>query len=568
MPYTVVFIGAVALGPKAACRFTRLAPDARAIMIDQGSLISYGGCGIPYFVSGDVSDREQLQSTSFHMLRDGGFFRDAKGIEVMTGTRALAIDRTARRVLVEHLAGGTREEIAYDRLVIATGSTPNRPDIPGARLDGVFTVSNLDEAVAIKERLVAGTVSKAVVIGAGAVGLEMAEAFADLWGIDTSVVEIADQVLPGAVSPTIAHMMSHHLREHDVSIYLDEKVRRLEGDSRVRAVVTDSRTLTADLVIIAAGVTPNTTLAAEAGLVCSPRGALVVNPEMQTSDPLIYAGGDCVEIPNLVTGRPGYFPLGSMANRQGRVIGTNLAGGSARFEGAVGSFIIKLFDISVATAGLTRETAVKEGFDAVSAFVGQFDRAHFYPEKELLYMELVVERGTGRVLGIQGLGGTDQAVLARVGAVAPLLAHRPVVSDISNLEFPYAPPFSSAMDVLNALGNTAENILEGRARVIDGDEFVRWWEGKDRDDTFFLDCRGRANAAPLVSKYPEHWKSIPQDELRTRLGEVPRDRRVVLVCNTGVRAYEAQRTLMEADICDTYNLQGGIAALKKQGVDL
>ena len=202
----------------------------------------------------------------------------------------------------------------------------------------------------------------------------------------------------------------------------------------------------------------------------------------------------------MITGKPGYYPLGSMANRQGRVIGTNLAGGQAEFEGAVGSFVLKLFDISVASAGLSLETAKKEGFDALSAFVVQFDRAHFYPEKDLMYLELVVEKSSGRVLGIQGLGNTGDAMVARINAVAGILKYHPVVADISNLELPYSPPFSSAMDILNALGNTAENILAGKNRALEADQFVDWWQNRDGDETFFLDCRDGVMQGPS-------WKS-------------------------------------------------------------
>jgi len=319
---------------------------------------------------------------------------------------------------------------------------------------------------------------------------------------------------------------------------------------------------------MAAGVRPNAALAAEAGLEISPKGGIVVNEHMQTSDPLVYAGGDCVEIPNLVTGRPAYYPLGSMANRQGRVIGTNLAGGDARFEGAVGSFIIKLFDISVASAGLNYEGALEQGFDAASGFIAQLDRAHFYPEKDLLYLEMVAEKDTGRVLGIQGLGNSGEGLMARISAVATTLRYQPSLSDISNLEIPYSPPFSTAMDIVNALGNTMENILAGKDRVIDADRFAEWWENRDNGETFFLDCPGWGNAEPYVRKYPEHWKSIPQDELRDRINEVPGDKRLVLICNTGVRSYEAQVFLDQVGLRDSHNLQGGVAALKKWGLDL
>ncbi len=564
----VVIIGAVALGPKAACRFKRLEPESKVTMIDQSDLISYGGCGIPYFVSGDVSDPGQLQSTSFHMIRDEKFFRDAKDIDVLTNVRAVSIDRSKKTVLAQNVLDGKEQTIPYDKLVLATGSRPKRLPIPGARLEGVFTVSDLNEAVAIKKDVAEGKVEKAVIIGAGAIGLEMAEALADLWGIDTSVVEVADQILPGIVSFNMARMGQHHLTENGISIYLGEQVVRLEGASRVEKVVTDKRTLDADLVIMAVGVTPNSDLARDAGLDISPNGAIAVNERMETSDPDIYAGGDCVAVTDLVTGESAYFPSGSLANRQGRVIGTNLACGNAKFEGAVGTFIIKLFEISLANAGISLKRAHSEGFDALSVFVVQFDRAHFYPEKDLVYLELVVEKGTGRVLGIQGLGSMSHSMFARVNAVAAILKYEPTTADISNLELLYAPPFSSAMDILNALGNTAENTLQGKNRIIDADQFVDWWLERDSGDTIFLDCRGWGNAEYFVNKYPDHWKSIPQDELRVRMEEVPKEKRMVLICNTGVRSYEAQVTLDEMGIRDTYNLQGGVAALKKWGLDL
>ncbi|MCJ7775397.1 MAG: FAD-dependent oxidoreductase [Desulfobulbaceae bacterium] len=568
MPQNIVIIGAVALGPKAACRFKRLEPDSHVTMLDQTNLIAYGGCGIPYLISGDVSDPDQLQSTSFHMLRDEDFFKHAKDIDVMTNTRAVSIDRKKKSVLVQNVLNGNKKTLPYDKLVLATGSKPRRLSIPGDDLHGIFTVSDLNEATAIKQEIAGGKVEKAVIIGAGAIGLEMAEALADMWGIETAVVEILDQVLPGVISPNLARMVQHHMEENEISFCLKEKVERFEGENRVKAVITDKKTLNADLVIMAVGVAPNSVLAREAGLKVSSAGAIVVNEELQTSDPNIYAGGDCIELTNLITGKPGYWPLGSLANRQGRVIGTNLAGGQAKFEGAVGSFVIKLFETSVASAGLNIETAAKEGFDAVSAFVVQFDRAHFYPEKDLLYMELVVENGTGRVLGIQGLGPKSQGVVARVSAVASILKYQPTTADISNLELPYSPPFSSAMDITNALGNTAENILAGKNRVIDANQFADWWEKRGDGDTFFLDCRGWGNAEPFVKKYPDHWKSIPQDELWKRLKEVPRDKKLVLICNTGVRSYEAQVTLDQVGIQDTYNIQGGVAAFKKWGLDL
>lgn len=568
MPKNVLFIGAVALGPKAACRFKRMEPDSNVIMVDQSDLISYGGCGIPYFISGDVSDAAQLQETSFHMIRDVKFFRDAKDIDVRINTRVLSIDRERKTVKTRHVISGKEETLSYDKLVLATGSKPRQIPISGMDLEGVYTVTDLHQAIAIKQEISKGKVGKAVIIGAGFIGLEMAEALVDLWGIETDIVEITNQALPGIISYNLAKMVQYHLEENGVSVYFNEKVVRIEGKKRVEKVVTDNRTLEADMVIIAAGIIPNSDLARSMGLNISSKGGILVNKRMQTSDPDIYAGGDCVEVLNLITGKPGYYPLGGLANRQGRVIGTNLAGGEAEFEGSVGSFVVKLFEISVASAGLSLETARNENFDPISAFVVQFDRAHFFPEKDLMYLELVVDKSTGQVLGIQGLGNKGDGMVGRINAVAAILKSKPAVSEISNLELPYSPPFSSAMDILNALGNTAENILAGKNRVIDAGQFVDWWKNREDGSTICLDCRGWGNAEPFVNKYPDHWKSVPQDELRARFEDVPKDKKLVLICNTGVRSYEAQLILDKIGLKNTYNLQGGVAALKKWGLDL
>ena len=568
MPQNIVVIGAVALGPKAACRFKRLEPESKVVMVDKDDIISYGGCGIPYFISGDVSDPSQLQETSFHMLRDKAFFKGAKDIEVLTKTEALKIDRREKYVLIKDLITQQESTLPYDKLVLATGSRPKRLDIPGTDLDGVFAVSNMNSAIAIKNRISSGEVEKALIIGGGFIGLEMAEALTDMWGIETTVVEITDQVLPGLISHNLAQIVKHHLEEKEVSVLLEEKVERLEGGGRVERAITAKGTVDTDLVIVAVGAEPNSDLARAAGLDISPRGGIVVNSKMQSSDPDIYAGGDCVEVTNLLSGKPAYYPLGSMANRQGRIIGTNLAGGNAEFPGAVGSFVVKVFELSVAAAGLSIEVARREGFDAISALVVQFDRAHFYPEKDLMTLELVVEKTSGRVLGIQGVGPMGDGTVGRINAVASILKYKPTAEDIGNLEVAYSPPFSAAMDILNALGNTAENIMAGKNRVVDVDQFSKIWKQKESGDVVFLDCRGWGNAEPFVNKYPHHWKSLPQDELRARIAEVPRNKKLVLICNTGVRSYEAQVTLDEMGITDSCNLQGGVACLKKYGMDL
>ena len=562
----ILVVGAVAAGPKAACRARRLLPDADITLIDQDDLISYGGCGIPYYVSGDVQDEKELRSTSFHMVRDEHFFEAAKGVRVRTSTRALAIDRKEKKVLVEDVRSGDKSEIPYDKLVLATGSRPNVLPIPGVDLNGVFTISSLHKAIALKEMISTGKVESAVVIGGGAIGIEMAEALADLWGIDTTIIEFMPQLLPNLVPPYMAEMLKRHLEENGVKVFTGEGAQEIAGDGSgtVTKVVTPKRELLCQLVIMAAGVRPRGELAEEAGLQVSPFGAICVNQRMQTSDPDIYAAGDCVETLNLITGKRVFAPLGSLANRQGRVVADNLAGIPTRFDGVVGSFIMKAFDVAIGATGLSLEAARREGFDAVEAVAAQADRAHFIPTQAMMFMNLVVERSGGRVLGLQGYGQMGDGVMARINAVAGLLGRGTVVGDISRLELAYAPPFSNAVDILNTAGNIADNLLAHRLRTVTIQEFSRWMEGDvDRPQWVALDLRHTKEAAPWVDRHGEKWLSIPYDEIRTRIEEVPRDKTLILICNAGTRSYEVQRVLESHGFDNLMVLPGGLNVIRR-----
>lgn len=568
MSQQVVIIGAVALGPKAACRFKRLCPDSKVVMLDRDMRISYGGCGIPYYVSGEVSEVSALQSTAFHMVRTPEFFHEVKDVEARPQTEALAIDRAAKTVTTRHLPTGREETIPYDKLVIATGSSPRKLPIPGVDLPGVHAVNNLEAAEAIKKSVAGGSVGSVAIIGSGFIGLEMAVAFADMWGLDTTVIELFDQILPGVTSPTLAGMAQKHMEEKGVVFRLGEKVQAIEGEGKAQRVVTDKGTIEADLVIVSVGVTPNDELAKAAGLDVSPRGGIVVDEHMRTSDPDIYAGGDCVVIKNLVTGQPMFLPLGSMANRQGRVIGDNLAGGDSTFEGAVGSWCVKLFELGAAGTGLTLAAAKRAGLDAISAHVTAVDRAHFYPEHGLMSLELIAERGTKRVLGLQGLAVNGDALVGKVNTVAAMLPAGPKVLDVSNVEVAYSPPFAAAMDILNTVANVADNLLSGQNKGIDVTEFGRIWDAADLGDAYILDCRETLQGEPLVEKYPGRWHNIPQGQLRDRLAEVPRDKKVLLVCNTGARSYEALVTLAHMGFQQVFSVEGGMAAVKAAGIDV
>jgi len=560
----IVVIGAVALGPKAACRARRLDPEAKVTMIDKSGVISYGGCGIPYFVSGDVADVSQLTTTSFHMVRDAQFFKDTKGVDVLTRTEAMSIDRKQKTVRIRRLESGLEEELPYDKLLIATGAAPRTLHISGDDLPGAHYVGNLEDAEAIKAAVSKGGISRAVIVGAGFIGLEMAEALADMWDVETTVVEIADQALPRMVSPALAAMARRHMEEKGVSFRFGASVSRIEGDGRVERVMVGEEILAADMIILAAGVVPQSGLAREAGLDVSARGGIIVDAAMRTSDPDIYAGGDCVEIRHLATGEPFYLPLGSMANRQGRVIGTNLVGpegNEASFDGAVGSFAVKLFERTAAGAGLTLDSARQAGFDAVSVLLFQLDRAHFFPDKALLAMEMTVDRKSRKVLGFQGFGAAGDALVGRVGAVAALMCKHGVVEDVCQLEYPYSPPYSSAMDVVNNVGNLADNVLAGLNEGVGPLEFMRLWEQREAGECVFLDCRESANAEGMLARHPNAWKNIPQGRILERLDDIPRDKPLILICNTGGRSFEAMISLKGKGFDKVMNLHGGMAGL-------
>jgi NADPH-dependent 2,4-dienoyl-CoA reductase/sulfur reductase-like enzyme/rhodanese-related sulfurtransferase len=572
MSEKIVIIGGVAAGPKTACRVKRLMPDAQVTVIDMDSLISYGGCGIPYYVSGDVSDEKELRSTSFHAVRDEQFFADAKGVTVLTRTRALAINRQEKTVKIESIDNGELNQIPYDKLVLATGSTPNRLSIPGAELEGVYTVTDMHKAIAVKNDLAQGKVGKAVVIGGGAIGVEMAEALADLWDIETTVLEYMDQLLPRIVDPPFAAMLEKHLRDNSVNVYTGDSATAIEPDDsgRVCRVVTPQRTIEADLVIMSVGVRPRSDLAKEAGLLVSPHGTIVVNNRMQTSDPNIYAAGDCIETVNLVSGAKNHAPMGSLANRQGRIVADNIAGIPSRFDGWIGSFIMKAFECCIAGTGMSLAAARAHRFDAEVAITAQSDRAHFFPTQAIIMLQMVFDKTSRRVLGFQGFGPMNDSILARINAAAALIAKGATIEDFSNLEMAYAPPFSTALDALNATANVADNLAAGRLRTISIEDYLAWMKASpsSRPHWVTLDIRHPKEAAEFVNVFSEDlWKAIPYVEIRARYSELPDDKTVVIICDAGTRSSEVQTFLDSVGRTNNLVLGGGFNAIRRIGPD-
>jgi NADPH-dependent 2,4-dienoyl-CoA reductase/sulfur reductase-like enzyme/rhodanese-related sulfurtransferase len=570
MEKRIVIIGGVAAGPKSACRVKRLLPGADVTIIDQDNLISYGGCGIPYYVSGDVSDEKELRNTSFHMTRDESFFLKAKGVTARTRTRALAIDRKNKTVQVEDLISGNKDEVPYDNLILTTGAKPNMLPIPGADLDGVFTISDMHKAIAIKERIARGEVGKAVVIGGGAIGIEMAEAFTDLWGIETSILEFMPQLLPRLVDWDFSRMLKTHLTESKVNVYTNEGATAIEGeDGKVKRVVTANRTIEADIVVMAVGVRARSELANDAGLAVSEMGNIMVNDRLQTSDPAIYAAGDCIEVKNMITGKGGIAPMGSLANREGRIVADNIAGIPSTYKGWIGTFIMKAFERSIASTGLTLDAALAEGFDADQATTAQSDRAHFFPTQAVIPLRLVFDKKSRRILGAQGFGPMNDAVLSRIDAAAAMISKGGTIDDVSQLEMAYAPPFATALDALNATANVADNLASGRLRYIDIKDFLNWMDDfTTNPDWVALDIRHPNETKVFVEKYgADKWISVPYIEIRERYEELPKDKNMLIICDAGTRSSEIQVFLDHVGLSNNQVLGGGFNVIRRLGLE-
>lgn len=555
----VVVIGANACGAKAGCRIKRLNPKAEVILIDKDEVISYGACGIPYFISGDVPNENALRETSYHVVRDERFFENAKGLKVLTKTLAEEIDRTRKTVKVRYLETGKTEEIPYDKLVIATGSLPRRLNVPGEDLDGVYTISSFKGAIEIKEKIARGEVEKVAVIGAGLIGLEMTEAFRDLWELDVTLLEYFPQILPRNLDPFMARIVERHLKQKGVKLLLNARIKEIVGkEGRVRGVQTENEFIEADLVIVAVGVIPNSELAKKAGLLVSPTtGGIIVNDRLQTSDPDIYAGGDCIEIPHLITGKKVVMPMGSLANRQGRVIGSNIAGYPAVFKGTVGAFILKCFELSIGGVGLTLSQAKQEGFKADYALNNQTERSHFYPDAKYAYYALIFDRETTRVLGFQAVGPLTDGTLARLHAISSILPHKPLVEDLLQLELAYAPPFNSALDPIHDTAHVADNLIKGLFRSISWEEVLSRLKRGD-ENTLILDLRHPKEAEFNLKTY-KNVKHILYQEFRHHLPDIPQDKDIILICNSSRRAYEVARILQAEGFERIYVPLGGVS---------
>lgn len=552
----IVIIGGVATGPKAAARAKRRDQSAEITVIERGRFLSYAGCGMPFYIEGSIDDVRELLCTSRGVIRDEAYFENVKGVKVLARNEAVSINREEKEVKVRDLETDRLYDIPYDKLVLAVGASPIVPKMEGINLDGVYRLYNPSDAEAIRRDLDSG-VDKVVIIGGGLIGMEVCGAL-DAHGCDVTVFEAMDKLLPSLLDPDMALLLERHIGRRGVDVRTGSKVVELrdDGSGHVSKVVTsDGSEFEAEMVIVAIGVRPNVDLAKAAELEVGETGAIAVNDRLQTSDPDIYAGGDCVENTCLITGKRVYVPLGSTANKHGRVIGDNVTGGDTTFPGVTSTTAFKILDYNVGKTGLNSAQALDMGYDIVTAIAPKGDCSHYYPGAEPFIIKLVAERGSGRLLGAQVLGFGEG--IKRIDVVASSLFHGATVKDVADLDLGYAPPFSTAIDPVAHTANIIRNKMEGLAHGISSKDLK--YKIDAGNDFVLLDVRNREEVEKRPFNDPRVI-NIPNPELRERLDELPREGEIIIFCRTSVRAYEAERVLSSKGFRDVKFLDGSLHA--------
>ncbi len=549
----IVVVGGGACGLKAACRARRRNEEANITVVDASPYPSLGRCGLPYYVGGIVHMVDDLRKTLAGTVRDENYFKKVKNIDVLTRTKAVRIDREKRIVKIVK-PDGSEDELNYDYLVLATGAKPIRLNIPNADAEGVTTLFNPEDAEKILDMWDEGILEKAVIIGGGLIGMETAEALSNL-DVEVTIVEIMDYILPALLDREMAMLVESYLKEKGINVMTKSTVTEiLTKDGRVSGVkINGTKELQCDLVLMAVGVRPNVDLAVDCGLEVSKFG-IKVDEYLRTSDERIFAGGDCVENRFLVTGDPIYTPMGSVANKHGRVIGDNVTGGNSRFPGVLGTTIFKIFDLNVARTGLTEKKAKELGYDVVTCLVPGPDRAHYYPHQKPIRIKLIADKKTGRILGAQivGWGVVDK----RIDVVVSAMHMKATVHDLANFDLAYAPPYAPAIDTLIHSANTIRNKIDGLFETISSFELK---EKLDRGEDFIiLDIRYEEEVKKFKRIEDSRVVNIPYTELRERYKELPKDKEIVIVCQIGNRAYDAYRFLKSKGF-NCKALDGGLA---------
>lgn len=545
---TIVIVGAVAAGASAATRARRMNEQARIILFEKDEHVSFANCGLPYYIGGEIEQRDKLLVAKPQMLRD------RFNLEVRTRCEVTAIDRAHRRVTVrDHQGGGTFTQ-PYDKLILAPGAAPIVPPVKGMDAANVFTLRNLQDTDRIKDFIARRPTGRAVVVGAGFIGLEMVEMFLRL-KMRVSLVELQTQVLP-PLDVEMARMVERELRRHEVDLRLgsglqDFELERADGRDTVSHVVLDDGSrLAADVVIVGIGVRPNAQLAAEAGLRLGESGGIRVNEFLQTSDPDIYAAGDAVEYTHAVADLHMRVPLAGPANRSGRLAGEHAATGRcAPMPPVLGTAIVRVFDTVAAVTGCNERCVARLGGTVQRLYITANHHAGYYPGAQSMTLKLLYRPDDGKLLGAQIVGG--EGVDKRIDVLATLIHLGGTVQDLTELDLAYAPPFGSAKDPLHMAGFAAANERDGLV------QFVQ--PGVDLSTTQVVDMR----TAPETAKQPlvdaPHALHIPIDELRRRLGELDPGRPTVAVCASGLRSYIGARILMQHGFRNVADLTGGAA---------
>lgn len=537
----VVIVGGVAGGATAAARIRRLDEKAEIVVFERSGFISYANCGLPYYISGVISDGGDLT------LQTPESFMSRFRVDMRVHHEVTAINKDKKTVSVKNLETGEEFEESYDKLLLSPGAKPTRPNLPGVGIGSLFTLRTVEDTFRIREFIDTHSPKSAVLAGGGFISLEVAENLREL-GMDVTIVQRPKQLM-NPFDSDMAAFIHAEMRKHGVKLALGHTVEGFEErDGGVDVLLKDAAPLHADMVVLAIGVAPDSTLAKNAGLELGMKGSIVVNDRMETSAPDIYAVGDAVQVKHFVTGEDAVISLAGPANKQGRIAADNICGGDSRYKGSQGSSVLKLFDITAAATGLNETAAKKAGLNADKVILSPMSHAGYYPGGKIMTMKVVFEKETLRLLGAQIVGyeGVDK----RIDVLATAIRCGMKANDLKDLELAYAPPYSSAKDPVNMAGFMIENLANG---------IVKQWYLEDvktlpRDGSVtLLDTR---TPGEFARGHFDGFRNIPVDELRERLGELEAGKPVYVNCQSGLRSYIACR-ILAAEGFDCYNFAGG-----------
>jgi len=552
-----VIIGGVAAGPKTAAVLARRLPETKITLFQKEKYISYGTCGLPYFASGDINSFEELTLTSYGVARTPEFFKNSKGFNVIVQAEVTAINRQAKTITVKMLETGEIIEHSYGKLVIATGANAVRPPFPVANSPRIRPFTRPDDAINFRQLAQTGQIGSAVVVGGGFIGCEVAEAAGGLWGIEVTLIEKENQLLPYVLDFEMARMVEREMHRQNIKLLTGRLVEKIEVNAEGNPVVKikGQDDISADYVFLCLGVKPEVTLAKACGLEIGVTGGIAVNNYLQTSDSDIYAGGDCIESENRLTGKKIYMPMGSLANRHGRVIAENLAGTKTEFPGVVGAFLVKVFDINVGSVGLSEQAAKKAGFYVDTVWASFPDKPDYYPEYKTFCVKIVYDNN--KLLGLQAVGKGD--IFRRIDVFSSFLQNNGTLDDLLNFEQGYAPPYSEAIDPLHHLAAIAKAKSQGLKFINPGTDLENY-DGQP----VWLDIREPDEVESDKWPYAEKHKpiNIPLNDLRNRIGELDVNREIVLICKRGPRSYQATLILKQAGFKNVAIIGGGVTALK------